>query len=126
MLEPLTDSPHLYVSLLSRYVTFAKALLCNDAFEVRFLAHASVMDMQSLIGKSIAKITKLCNVACDVNLLSAKLVKKNVLYARIPDEERWRLSLANDTLQTLHGIRDDGCRMTENELRDILDVACTS
>ena len=78
LLEPLTDAPHLYVSLLARYVTFVHSLLDNQSFEVRFLAHLSTKDMRTVVGQNIQKIATLCNVDNDISSLSAKIVKKNI------------------------------------------------
>ena len=50
MLEPLSEAPHLYVQLLSRYVTFVQTLLNCNIFEVRFLASLSIHDMRTVMG----------------------------------------------------------------------------
>ena len=48
MLEPLTEFPHLYTQLLARYITFAKGLYVNNAFEVRFLANICLGDYRTI------------------------------------------------------------------------------
>ena len=56
LLEPLSEVPHLYTLLLSRYITFVKSLLSHSSFEVRFLANISIKDMRTVVGSSVATI----------------------------------------------------------------------
>ena len=126
MLEPLSTEPHIYVSLLSRLVTFAHSLQKNDSFEVRFLARLAITDMSCVLGKSIAKVADLCNVKRDIGELSAGMVKKNVSYAKLPDEESWRIGVAMDMMSIINNNSRSNCGMTLSEARDILDFACTS
>ena len=42
LLESLSDTPHLYTQLLSRYVTFSQSLLRNRSMEIRFLSCVSL------------------------------------------------------------------------------------
>ena len=55
LLESLVEGPHLFVQLLSRYVTFAKALLESYSFPVRFLANICILDMRCVLGRTIAQ-----------------------------------------------------------------------
>ena len=87
--------PDLYVQLLSRYVTFAQQLLGNDVFEIRFLAKLAVTDMRTTFGKTIARIKSLCKIDRDIMIISAD-VKKTILYADVPPNERWRLGVIRD------------------------------
>ena len=98
LIEPISEVPHLYVQLLSRYVTFAQNLLGNDAFEIRFLAKLAVSDMRTTLGKTIARIKSLCNIDRDIMISSAD-VKKNILYADVPSNEIWRLGVIRDLMK---------------------------
>ena len=122
ILETLREVPHLYVQLLARFVTFVQSLRTNDAFQVRFLASLCLSDMTTVLRKSTAKIMDLCNHH-DLNTLTAKLVKKNVLYMRIPDCEKWRIGVIQDMQNILNG-NGPNPDLTLDEAKCILDYAC--
>ena len=89
LLECVSDTTHLYVQLLSRYVTFCKSLLSNDAFQVRFLARLSVHDMRTTLGKTMANIAILCNTGDNIYELCANTVKKVYANTRKRIVETW-------------------------------------
>ena len=129
MLEPLSEEPHIYVLLLSRLVTFAHSLIKNNALEVRFLGRLALTDMSSVLGRSIATIATiadLCNVKRELSELSAGLVKKNVMYAKVPDGESWRIGISKDMMSFLNSNSTNLSYMTDSEAKDILDFACAS
>ena len=102
LLETVTDVPHLHVQLLSRYVTFVKSLLSNDAFEVCFLANIALTDKTTVIGKTVSRILDLCNHH-DIETLNAKIVKKKIHYMKIPAAERWRVGVIENMRNTMEG-----------------------
>ena len=124
LLEPLLSFPHLHVQLISRYVTFSKTLLSNKAFEVRFLARASVSDMRTVLGKSMTKITDLCNLE-DFALVSAKVVKDCLSYQKIPENELWRLGILEDMLNVLQNNNTVDV-LTYDEAMTILNYVCVT
>ena len=125
LLESLTDLPHLYVQLLSRYVTFSKALLSNDALEIRFLASLSVRDMRTVLGRTIAKIADLCGQSSDVSTFNAKVVKKNLKYMALPEIEAWRAGVVKDMMDILNS-DSQAMGIHVDEARIILEYACVS
>ena len=125
LIEPVSDAPHLYSMLLSRYVTFSKSLLENDAFEVRFLADIMMKNMRSVLGKSIVKIGELCREKGDIYNISAKKVKDRVQYAPIPPAEVWRVSMVKELLN-LRRSNMNPCGLTTDEMTALLEFACTS
>ena len=94
--------------------------------EVRFLGRLALTDMSSVLGRSIATIADLCNVKRELSELSAGLVKKNVLYAKVPDGESWRIGIAKDMMSFLNSNSKNLSYMTDSEAKDILDFACAS
>ena len=124
LLESLTEIPHLFVQLISRYVTFAKSLLKSNSFEVRFLARFCLSDVRTTLGRSMRNIAGLCNVK-DVLLLSAALVKKKVSYAQIDPSDEWRIGIRDEMVQMGNG-DSPGCGLTNDEIDEILQYVCTS
>ena len=125
LLEPLTDVPHLYVQLLSRFVTFAKSILSNDAFQVRFLASLSADNLSTVLGRSLARISNLCNYDDDVRCLNGNMVKKKVKYMPIVDSETWRVGVIKDMKDVLNDDEQYGV-ISNDEAKAILEFACTS
>ena len=124
LLEPLTGSPHLYTLLLARYTTFVRSLLSNEAFEVRFMANLCLTDMRTVTGKSVAKISSMCNNA-NISNLTAKLVKETVRYNVIPIEETWRIGLMNDMRMVLSSDSAD-IGLSIDEATQLMEYACVS
>ena len=77
LLESLTGYPHLFVQLLSRYVTFSKSLLKSNSFPVRFLARVCLSDTRSVFGRTIAQVAKMLKKPNDIDLLYVYEVKKS-------------------------------------------------
>ena len=122
--ETLTDIPHLFVQLLARYVIFVKSMLSNDAFEVRFLANLALNDKTTVVGRSVGRLLELCNHHV-IETLSARLVKENIRYMRIPDTEQWRIGILENMRCVLEG-RNSDLNLTMDEAKDILDFVCTT
>ena len=110
--------------LLSRYVTFCKMLLNNEAFEVRFLSDICIRKKWTVLGKSMSMIAELCDVS-NLTDLSANVVRKKVRYAPIPPTETWRIGIIKDMLDT-KGSETTRLGLTDLEKLDIQTFACTS
>ena len=124
ILEPLIAFPHIYVQLMSRYVTFCRSLLQNDAFEIRFLARLCLSDKRTTLRKTLYSIADETNFNDDIMNLTPEYVKKHLVYARITQDERWRISLIRDMQDfILNPTNDSG--ITTEEAQDILEYACT-
>ena len=122
VLECLTDIPHLYVQLLSRYVTFAKNLQ-TSSFPIRFLSSLCISDMRTVIGRSLSRISTLCDNIDGIQGLSANEVKKKIKYASIPATETWRIEVINDMRKFL---TSDTFGLSYDEAMAIMKHACCS
>ena len=125
LLECLTGEPHLYVQLLSRYVTFVQSLLSGDCFEVRFLASLCISDVRTVLGRSMRKIADLCNHKGEIEALNAKAVKSNVSYAQVPNDEKWRIGVVQN-MQNVLSRKTYNYGLTTSEAKSILDHVCCS
>ena len=124
ILETLSDVPHLYVQLIARYVTFVNSLLSNDAFEVRFLSNICLSDKTTVIGRSVPMILDACDHH-NLTTLTARIVKKKVMYMKIPEHEKWRLGIIQDRRNISNGDIQP-CGLTIDQAKCLLDFACTS
>ena len=122
VLECLTDMPHLYVQLLSRYITFTKSLQ-SSSFPIRFLSSLCISDMRTVIGRSLSKISELCDNLQGINFLTANEVKQKIKYARIPSTETWRIGVINDMLDA---INSPTTGLSYDEALVVLEHACCS
>ena len=125
LVESLTDIPHLYVQLLSRYVTFSTSLLESDSFEVRFLARICISDMRTTLGRTMRTIASLCNSSSKESPICAAMVKKKIRYEEIKASEEWRIGVLQDMLD----IRDNvssSCGLSNDDVSEILEYICTT
>ena len=123
LLEPLAETVHLKTMILSRYVSFFKSLIKCRKFPVRFLARVQQFDMRTVLGKTLRKLTELCDVAvCDLN---TSIVKKKIKYKSIPDEEKWRIWMAKELMdvRTQDQVVDG---FSVDETNEILAYICSS
>ena len=107
--------------LLARYVNFFKSLLSNDSFEVRFLAHISVADMKTVLGRTIATIANMTGVE-DPLSLSANLVKAKLNYSEMPKDEEWRPGLIKDMM---YAVNKESDGLSKDEMLDLIEFVCT-
>ena len=125
LLESISDTPHLFVQLLARYVTFTKSLLHNKSFPVRFMSRVCISDMQTVLGKTNARIVEMLGEPHDINMITAHKVKKTVQYAPIPASESWRIEMIQEMKNILQG-GPNVTGLSQEEAEDILKFACTT
>ena len=123
LLEPLSDSPHLYTQLLSRYITFARSLLSGSVFEVRFMAKLCQNDLRTVLGRTMSKIALLCDKKVDD--IRSGTVLRDVSYAHIPENESWRIGVIQN-MQNIINRRGPNFGLTDSEANEILEFACIS
>ena len=61
----------------------------------------------------------------DITELSAQTVRRNIVYAQIPEEEKWRMDVIKD-MKDVIACRTDNSNLSMDEASDILTFACTS
>ena len=125
LLEPLSDYPHLFAQLTSRYVRFSRSLLENQAIEVRFLSRVSATSKRSLLSRSLSRIAEMTNFSGDITELSAQTVRQNIVYAQTPEEEKWRMEVIKD-MKDVIACGTVNSNLSMEEASDILTFACTS
>ena len=120
LLEPLTDSSHLFTKLTNRFLKFYKSLFFSDKSVIRNLRLCQEGDCRSNFGKNISGI---CRYNGTDEILNCK--KDFIKYCDIPDHEKWRIPI----LQELLDLRNNTFTLSafsKNELNDLLFYVCCS
>ena len=101
-------------------MTFYNSLIKSKKTPVRFLARIRENDQRTVLGRTLAALRLHCKVE-DNNMMSATLVKKNLVYKDVPEDEAWRIPLSQELLKC------SGCPgFTSDELDDLLRHTCVS
>ena len=123
LLHGLTELLHPKVFLASRLVGFYKAQLASPKFRVRFLLNLAVTDKRSVIGSNLDRIANECG--CEIDQLTPKIVKAKLRYATVPNDQEWRVQVAND----LYAMRKDSGIIpgfSSDEIECMLQFVCIS
>ena len=91
---------------------------------VRHLARIKENDQRTVLGRTLAALRLHCKVD-DNSTLSAMLVKKNLVYKDVPEDEAWRIPLSKELLKCREGVLE-APGFTSDELDDILRHSCVS
>ena len=126
LIEPLSKCMHPKVMLASRFATFYKSLITCNKLSVRYLARLNEHDNRTLFGRTLGKLLEECNVPNDdTENLTASLVKKEMKYFKVPEEEQWRIPILLELLQQREGSREIS-NLTSKEISYIIDYLCIS
>ena len=125
LIKPISNSIHLKTILASKFVSFHRSLISSNKFPVRFLARLVEKDLRTVHGRNLHEIASQCNLGYspDLSLLKPNLVKKNVEYKPIPEEDKWKVSICQELLSA----RDDVLELpgfTSDEDAELPDYLC--
>ena len=124
LIEDISNVPHLKTLLWSRFETFAKKVVHSGKFTVRFLANLSLNDNRTTFGCNVNELLKLCHFSkTELSKLSKDVVKRNVKYWYVSEEDEWRNILTKELLDLQNNVLDvEG--FTNKELDSILEYIC--
>ena len=105
-------------------MTFYNSLIKSKKTPVRFLARIRENDQRTVLGRTLAALRLHCKVE-DNNMMSATLVKKNLVYKDVPEDEAWRIPLSQELLKCREGTLE-APGFTSDELDDLLRHTCVS
>ena len=74
------------------------------------------------MGRTLATLCNECGVA-DITNLTSNLVKKKMVYQRIPEEEQWRINLATELFQ-FRDLELSIPGFSMDEINDMLNFIC--
>ena len=96
-IELASDCLHPKVMLCSRFVKFQKSLTGSRKPCVRFLSKLKEQDLRTVFGKTLFRIQQECGAESLADL-SPSIVKKNMKYFEIPEDEQWKAGLLKELL----------------------------
>ena len=112
--------------LASRFATFYKSLITCNKLSVRYLARLNEHDNRTLFGRTLGKLVEECNVPNDdTENLTASLVKKEMKYYKVPEEEQWMIPILLELLKQREGSLEISS-LTCKEISNIIDYLCIS
>ena len=97
-----------------------RSLQASPKYGVRVLASICLTDQRTVLGRTLGKLSSLCE--CQVSALTASAVKRSVNYFAVPIGEEWRLPMLVELLSPeveVPGFLDE-------ELKELVEHLCTS
>ena len=120
LIETISNCLHLQVMLASRLVRFLTALKDSNKIGIRFLTGISERDRRTVLGKNLSYIAEETGVT--VAGLTANIVRRQMKYFRVPEEESWRVPVLHE-IMTSHLVIPG---FTQEETNCMKDFLCTS
>ena len=96
LIEEISGCLHPKVMLASRLVKFVEQLRTSTKMGVRMLASLALSDQRSVLGRSMVRVARECSVEA-MNLTPA-MVKSQLHYFDVPDDEKWRIGPIQEIL----------------------------
>ena len=124
IIEELIDFPHPKTMLCSRFIKFYNTLINSKKDSVRILAKLCSIDESTVLRSNLRNIARDCHVT-SVNELTHAVVKSNMKYHDVPENEEWRVPLLHNLLsvRSKDWILDD---FDDQELETIIAYVCAS
>lgn len=122
LIKTISQSLHPMVFLSSRFIKFAQSMELSKKPSVRLLSNLFKHDKRTTFGQNWSAISKHCLVP--VQELTPHVVKANMNYFPIPEQEKWRESLVLELL-LLNNNDFELSGFEKNEIADILKDVCT-
>ena len=106
LIEYMSGALHPKTMLSGRYSKFVDSLCMSSKVEVALLANMAVQDNRTVMGKTVARLKQELNS----DVLTSNLVKKNLKYFPVPQDEEWRLPFLDELLSVeTNDSSIDGC-----------------
>ena len=123
LIESISGCLHPKVLMSSRFVKFHdNNQKCNKSL-IRSLSTLNKDDLNTVYGKNLYKIAQSCNTA--IENLSPQLVKADMKYFELPENESWRLPVIFDLLNTRRNLMEI-TGFNVQEVEDLLKHVCTT
>ena len=94
LLEGVSNTTHLKVKLVKRFLQFYTTLVNCDKPHLKYLARIQKSDYRSVFGRNVRNI---CEEAQVEHISEVSLT--NITYAEIPAEDEWRIPLLNELFE---------------------------
>ena len=111
--EPIPNTPLLKIQLIKRFIKFSNTLDKCEKPHLRYLEHLQETDSRSIFVRNCRNI---CIEAGAENLVEADV--SNIVYAAIPEQERYRISLIQEALEMRQNISES--LLSKKEIEHII------
>ena len=120
LIEPLSDSQHMKISLMKRFRSFQRSLSETKKRAARYVYHAVANDCRSHIGRNI-RILEIEQTS------SGKKVDLNsVPFFPLPTQEKWRLCMIKELLNMRENGTANNVGWKKEQVVEVLKELCTS
>ena len=116
-LEPLTETRHIIKSLRSRFLRFLSNLVSGKKKAVRCVLELVKRDVRSTTGKNLRHLKLKTQ-----NFNEKDIDVYETPYDPIPEEEEWRISLAQEIISAKCG--ELSLNLTNEEVDDLAEYVC--
>ena len=123
LIEPVSKTQHIMFHLQKRFITFTESIMTSNKLALRKLFDTVKYDCQSTTGRNL-RMLMLRYERNNIRDINTKMLT-NYEYAKIPDEENWRINLIKELIDVRHGIKSlPHCN--RDEVKCLLDFTCIS
>ena len=122
-IEELIEYPHPKVMLCSRFIKFYMTVSTSKKEAVRLLANISKIDEKTVFSKNLSQIAK--ETKTEIKELTPHIVKKEMQYFAVPEEEQWRIPFLHNLLR----IRCEEWTIdnfANSEIKELIEYVCTT
>jgi len=123
LVEAVTEKQHLRATLIKRFLSFTEQIKKSSKVALKNLFNTIKEDTQSVTGNNLRRIMLLVNKNC-VDELNASDAN-NIVYAKIPENEEWRVELVKEITDIKFGEKHLD-NFPQEELNELLKYACTT
>ena len=123
MIEPISGTRHMKMKILKNYLSFIQQVKKSTKHVLRQLYSLASNDVRTVTGQNLRNILLMTN-KLHVDQLDPSIVS-NLEYHKMDKHETWRTNLVREILDLKHGnlVLPDG--WSDDELEEILNLACT-
>ena len=123
MIEPISGTRHMKMKILKNYLSFIQQVKKSTKHVLRQLYSLASNDVRTVTGQNLRNILLMTN-KLHVDQLDPCIVS-NLEYHKMDKHETWRTNLVREILDLKHGnlVLPDG--WSDDELEEILNLACT-
>ena len=118
---------HAQTMLIVRYVKFLQSLRRSPKMCVQFLLQKVLKNVNTVTGKNVQYILGKTGHECDLFSVTPNILKKNLKFCEIRNENRWRVNIIKEIVDIKQGILAlDGEGLSSEELNDLIDFISTT
>ena len=100
--------------------------MSSPKLKVRYLRNIAAKDKRTVIGNSLSFIRRQCGIGNEEVDIFPSIVKKNMRYMLVPEEELWRVPLLKELLMIRDNVSKDLAGFSNVEVQEMIDYLCVS